>query len=192
MSDEQAKENLITAFILLAEAIHALSTSNQTAVLAEISALKDEVALLTQRLTSLEQAPETPTPEEPTDPEEPIPEDPTPVDPEEPPVEEEPTPVDPEIPPVEAPKDVLSTPYAITSGEWVNGVSTIVTRFISADTEMLRKAFVVGSKVRFEDGDVRDITKSTVQYNKIFVELSGSKLNPEIHGHGKMFMKIGF
>ena len=47
MSDEQAKENLITAFILSAEAIHALSTSNQTAVLAEISALKDEIAKLT-------------------------------------------------------------------------------------------------------------------------------------------------
>ena len=47
MSDEQAKENLITAFISLAEAIHALATSNQTAVLAEISALKDEIAKLT-------------------------------------------------------------------------------------------------------------------------------------------------
>ena len=47
MSDEQAKENLITAFISLAEAINALATSNQTAVLAEISALKDEIAKLT-------------------------------------------------------------------------------------------------------------------------------------------------
>ena len=47
MTDEQTKENLITAFILSAEAIHALSTSNQTAVLAEISALKDEIAKLT-------------------------------------------------------------------------------------------------------------------------------------------------
>lgn len=47
MTDEQAKENLITAFIPLAEALHALATSNQTAVLAEISALKDEIAKLT-------------------------------------------------------------------------------------------------------------------------------------------------
>ena len=56
MSDEQAKENLITAFISLAEAIHALATSNQTAVLAEISALKDEIAKLTAIGVDIENA----------------------------------------------------------------------------------------------------------------------------------------
>ena len=56
MSDEQAKENLITAFISLAEAINALATSNQTAVLAEISALKDEIAKLTAIGVDIENA----------------------------------------------------------------------------------------------------------------------------------------
>ena len=56
MSDEQVKENLITAFISLAEAINALATSNQTAVLAEISALKDEIAKLTAIGVDIENA----------------------------------------------------------------------------------------------------------------------------------------
>ena len=56
MSDEQVKENLITASISSAEAIHALATSNQTAVLAEISALKDEIAKLTAIGVDIENA----------------------------------------------------------------------------------------------------------------------------------------
>ena len=209
MSDEQAKENLITAFISLAEAIHALATSNQTAVLAEISALKDEIAKLTAIGVDIEDNQATilakldtlsalavalgttleeikaslpvPPVAEPEEPTDPI--DPPidePVDPEEP--------TDPETPEVpEEPSPILPI-YTMqfpdfTTGEWQGSISKQESRFIVDTSTQHKEVFKVGNVVKFSNGDRRKIVSVLDRYNKLFVGYEGPKLSPEDVGH---------
>lgn len=88
-------------------------------------------------------------------------------------------PVEPEQP--EQP-GVMAQLSSTSGGEWKNGISLQVPRFLLEDTPKARAAFVAGQSVRFSDGQIRTIKSQSAQFNKLYVSVEGGKLSPDV-GH---------
>lgn len=81
----------------------------------------------------------------------------------------------------------VTTPYNLTDGNWTKGIGKVLIAFFVVNTEDARTHMIVGNKVRFANGEIREIVKTTINdtpggsfYN---VHVSGDVMNGNIMGY---------